>query len=248
MAPVSLLPHVQDAASASALESSRQLLLVIAESWAGREAQLQCFERENLDGDWQRVGPPIAVSLGRSGLAWGRGLHPQVGGVGSEKCEGDGCAPAGIFAITALFGYAAPDSPFARAARLPYLCATRDLKAIDDPASAHYNRIVDQSAVAQPDWASCEDMRRHDPRYAVGAVVAHNSGPPVPGAGSCIFLHVWAGEGVPTAGCTAMALADMTAIAGWLDGAAAPLLVQLPRVEYKFRRADWALPVWAAPD
>ena len=204
--------------------SSRQLLLVIAPNWDSRVAQLQRFERPCCDSDWQCVGAVITVSLGKSGLAWGRGLHPQVGGVGPEKREGDGCTPAGIFAITALFGYAAPDSPFARAAKLPYLCATSDLKAIDDPASAHYNRIVDQSRVAQPDWASCEDMLRSDQRYAVGAVVAHNCAPAVPGAGSCIFLHVWAAPGVPTAGCTAMSLADMTEtrrLAGWRGGAAA---------------------------
>ena len=132
-------------------------------------------------------------------------MHPQVGGAGPEKLEGDGCAPAGIFAITVLFGYADPDTAFARAAKLPYLCAAGDLKCVDDPDSAYYNRIVDQSAI-RPDWASCEDMLRDDERYAVGAVVAHNAGPVVPGAGSCIFLHVRAGEGVPTAGCTAMAL------------------------------------------
>ncbi len=150
-----------------------------------------------------------------------------------------------IFAISAVFGYAGPDSALARRARLPYLAATADLKAIDDPASVHYNRIVDQSAVT-PDWASCEDMRRTDQRYEVGAVVGHNAEPPLPGAGSCIFLHVWAAPGVPTAGCTAMALADMSEIAGWLDGAAAPLLVQLPQAEYVRRAADWGLPAWSA--
>jgi len=231
--------------TASALAWSRQLLLVVAPSRESRAAQLQRFARASLQGEWRPVGPAVTVSLGRSGLAWGRGLHPQVGGAGPEKREGDGCAPAGIFAITALFGYAAPDSPFARAAKLPYRHATADLKAIDDPASAHYNRIVDQTEV-QPDWASAEDMRRGDQRYAVGAVVAHNSERPVPGAGSCIFLHVWESAGVPTAGCTAMALADMTEIAGWLDGAAAPLLVQLAQAEYERWRADWGLPPFAA--
>lgn len=228
--------------SASALALSRQLLLVIASRWDGCAAQLQRFERVTLDGDWRPVGAVIAVSLGKSGLAWGRGLHPQVGGMVPEKREGDGCAPAGIFALTALFGYAAPDSPFAGRAKLPYRHATADLKAIDDPASKHYNQIVDQSAVAQPDWVSCEEMRRSDQRYAVGAVVAHNSEPPVPGAGSCIFLHVWASEGAPTAGCTAMSLADMTELAGWLDAAAAPLLVQLPLVAYDSLREAWGLP------
>lgn len=219
---------------------SRQLLLVVAPNWASRSAQLQRFERPALDADWQPVGPQIAASLGRAGLAWGRGLHPQVSG--TVKCEGDGRAPAGIFAVTALFGYGAADSPLACATKLPYLPATPDLKAIDDPASAHYNRIVDQAAVAQPDWVSCEDMLRCDQRYAIGAVVAHNAEPPVPGAGSCIFLHVWENEGLPTAGCTAMALADMTEIARWLDAAAAPLLVQLPQAEYVAWREAWALP------
>ena len=76
--------------------------------------------------------------------------------------------------------------------------------------------------------------------------MAHNSEPPVPGAGSCIFLHVWESEGAPTAGCTAMSLADMSEIGGWLAGAAAPMLVQLPRLEYDDLRAAWALPVLMA--
>ncbi len=219
--------------------SSRQLLLVIAPGWDCSAAKLQRFARTTDADDWRPIGPAIAVSLGRAGLAWGRGLHPAVDG--REKCEGDGRAPAGIFAITTLFGDAAADSPFARTAKLPYLPATPDLKAIDDPASAHYNRIVDQTAVT-PDWVSCENMRRGDGRYAVGAVVAHNADPTVPGAGSCIFLHVWEDEGVPTAGCTALALADMSDIAGWLDAAATPVLVQLPQAEYAARRAAWGLP------
>lgn len=223
---------------------TQQLLVVLAPDWSSCAGQLQRFERPRVENAWQSAGPAIPVSLGRSGLAWGRGLHPPF--AGAEKQEGDGRAPAGIFAITALFGYASPDSPFASAAKLPYLCATRDLKCIDDPASAHYNRVVDQSTLAQIDWASCEDMLRSDRRYAVGAIVGHNSERPVPGAGSCIFLHVWENEGAPTAGCTAMSLADMTEIGGWLDGAAAPLLLQLPQAEYERWREAWALPAFSA--
>jgi hypothetical protein len=227
------------------VSASRQLLLVVAEDWASSAGQLRRFARESVDGKWLPVGKPVAVSLGRSGLAWGRGLHPPFGGAGPEKREGDARAPAGVFAISALFGTAGAESDLARAAKLPYLCATRDLKCIDDPASAHYNRIVDQTSIARPNWTSCEDMLRSDGRYAVGALVGHNCDPVAPGAGSCIFLHVWAAPGMPTAGCTAMALADMTEIAGWLDGAAAPVLVQLPRAEYERRRAGWGLPVFA---
>ena len=43
-----------------------------------------------------------------------------------------------------------------------------------------------------------------------------------------------------------MALADMTEVAGWLDGAAAPLLVQLPQVEYEGLREAWGLPAFVS--
>lgn len=223
----------------SPIAASRQLLLVIAPGWGSTAGHLQRFARESDGDDWQPVGCAMPVSLGRAGLAWGHGLHPDAGLGEPLKREGDGRAPAGVFAITALFGRT--DNLLAGAARLPYLPATADLKAIDDPGSAFYNRIVDQRAVT-PDWSSCEDMLRGDERYALGAVVAHNAAPAVPGAGSCIFLHVWESAGAPTAGCTAMALADMTVLAGWLDAAAAPVLVQLPQAEYEARRAAWGLP------
>ena len=231
-----------DQPSSNLLPASRQLLLVVARHWESRGGQLQRFARGGVDGAWLRVGNPVAVSLGRSGLAWGRGLYRPVDGVGPEKCEGDGRAPAGIFRITALFGDGSADSRLARAAKLPYLCATSDLKCVDDPTSVHYNRIVDQSRVGGIDWNSGEDMLRGDDRYALGAVVGCNCDPVLPAAGSCIFLHVWQAPGVPTAGCTALALADMKKIAGWLDGAKSPLLVQLPRGAFKRMRVTWGLP------
>ena len=226
--------------SRSLTAASRQLLVVVAAHWESRAGRLQRFARAGVDGGWQPVGDALAVSLGRAGLAWGRGLHPPAAGAGPRKREGDGRSPAGIFAITVLFGDA--DSSLARTAKLPYLVASAALKAIDDPASAHYNRIVDLSSVVQPDWTSCEDMLRADGRYAISAVVAHNADPPLPGAGSCIFLHVWECEGAPTAGCTAMPRAAMNELAGWLDSAATPLLVQLPRAEYARYRDAWGLP------
>lgn len=184
----------------------------------------------------------MAVGLGRAGLAWGIGLHPARPGPGPRKREGDGRSPAGLFAITELFGEAAPDSDFARAARLPYRRATASLKCVDDPASRHYNRFVDSGAEAGIDWRSHEEMRRDDERYALGAVIAHNADPPRPGAGSCIFLHSREREGLPTAGCTAAAAADLAAICGWLDGSRSPLLIQLPLPEYERLRRPWGLP------
>lgn len=230
------------------LRDARQLLLVVAGGWSSHDARLRRFERRGDAAPWQVIGQPVAVSLGRSGLAPASGQVAAGAADVPPKREGDGRSPAGIFPITALFGYAGRDSDPARPAGLPWLHATPDLKCVDDPASRYYNRIVDSTRVDRIDWASCEDMRRADGRYEVGAVVGYNCNPVVPGAGSCIFLHVWEAPGVPTAGCTAMALADMTEVAGWLDGAAAPVLVQLPRAEYERRREAWGLPAFAVCD
>ena len=225
----------------SPLSSSCQLLLVTAANWSSTTATLQRYAREAVNVPWRAQGNAIQVSLGRAGLAWGIGLHPAPGSGQPAKREGDGCAPAGIFAITALFGEAKAGSQLTQSARLPYCCATGDLKCIDDPASRYYNRVIDQREVEVIDWHSHEEMRRDDERYVIGAVIAHNSDCR-PEAGSCIFLHVWQAAGVPTAGCTAAALADMTAICAWLDAAAYPLLVQLPQAEYDRYRRPWALP------
>ena len=113
------------------------------------------------------------------------------------------------------------------------------MEGIDDPKSRHYNRIVDGSAVEAKDWNSSERMRIEPYRW--GAVVGHNW-KQVPGAGSCIFLHVWEGPGVATSGCTAMAEEDMLRLTLWLDRTKKPLLVQLPAEEYRRLRAAWKLP------
>ena len=57
--------------------ASTQLLLCIAADWDSPAGELQCFTR-SADGNWQPDSQPLPVMLGRSGLAWGRGLHPLM--------------------------------------------------------------------------------------------------------------------------------------------------------------------------
>ena len=78
-------------------------------------------------------------------------------------------------------------------------------------------------------------------QYAFGVHVAYNA-PPRPARGSCIFLHVWAGPGSVTAGCTAMTEQALRALMGWIDPARRPMLVQLPAVALDRVRERWALP------
>ena len=84
---------------------------------------------------------------------------------------------------------------------MPYDQST-DLQCVDDAASDHYTQIVDRKQVAS-DWQSAEEMRRDDGLYEWVLDVAHNPDAK-PGAGSCIFLHVWSGPESTTVGCTAM--------------------------------------------
>jgi L,D-peptidoglycan transpeptidase YkuD (ErfK/YbiS/YcfS/YnhG family) len=225
----------------AALRDCRQLLRVLAAGWEARAGVLQRFVRPAPEVAWQPAGASIPVSLGRKGLAWGEGLHPSFPSLaGPQKREGDGRAPAGLFAVTGLFGAGAASATLGQAPALPYLVCHRDLYAVDDPASRHYNRIVDAREVAC-DWQSAEAMLRDDDRYAVAAVIAHNPAG-LAGAGSCIFLHVHAGPGLPTAGCTAADRPSVRELCAWLDAAAGPLLLQLPADVYDRWQVAWALP------
>jgi L,D-peptidoglycan transpeptidase YkuD (ErfK/YbiS/YcfS/YnhG family) len=126
------------------------------------------------------------------------------------------------------------------------------VECVDDPASLHYNRIVDRASVA-PDWKSSEHMRNAGEAYVWGVVVDHNAtvpggtSQPVPGSGSCVFLHIWEGTGRGTTGCTAMAEANLETLLTWLDPARRPLLVQLPEPVYARLEHAWRLPRYSLP-
>jgi len=220
---------------------SRQLVLSTAPGWDATRATLQAYERPSADAAWTAVGAPIQASLGRSGLAWGRGRHPP-GLAGPQKQEGDGRSPAGVFDLRVLTGY---DAEPPRGVRLPYRQATPTLRCVDDARSRFYNQLVDESRVAK-DWSSAEDMRRADELYRFVVWVGHNDEPVVPGGGSCIFLHLRKGADSVTAGCTAFEPEPMQRLLRWLDSQARPVLVQLPESEAAARAAAWGLPKRAA--
>ncbi len=130
----------------------------------------------------------------------------------------------------------------ARDVKLPYVALTANVVGVDDARSRYYNRIVRVDQTPDRDWDSAETMRRPDGLYEWGVFVNHNTSPAAPGAGSCIFLHIWRGPDRPTAGCTAMSPDRMVGLVTWLDPKARPVLVQLPREEYGRLAAAWGLP------
>ena len=197
----------------SLVTQAHQHLVVVTEEPGDIGGRLFRMERVGGEGAWRQVGIPIPVVVG-----WG--------GVGSKQ-EGDGRSPQGIFELGRVFGYALepPAGPFLPSgSALPYEPMAPGSICVDDPNSEYYNRVFDpdtlpESARGARDWKSAEAMRRDlahgDDLYRWGVVVRYND-EGVPGAGSCIFLHVWRGPQNPTAGCTAMAEEDLLSVLGWL--------------------------------
>lgn len=133
------------------------------------------------------------------------------GGVRADKREGDGATPAGCFALRRVLyradRVARPDTvlPAGEIGRADGWC--------DDPEDADYNRPV-----TLPHAARAETMWRDDRLYDIVVVLGHNDDPPVPGAGSAIFLHVAHPEYRPTEGCVALALSDLRDLLSACDG------------------------------
>ena len=201
--------------------SCRQVLYVTAADQQATAAELRMLERTQTN-DWHAAGAAIPARIGRNGMAWGHGEFALLAPAGWRiKKEGDGCAPAGVFRITQAFG----DGPQPDWIKLPYIHCTTHHWGIDDVRSRHYNQIVDDRTVAC-DWTGPETMLPSVGCYKLGAVIAHNPRN-TPDLGSCIFMHLWQGETVPTAGCTAMSETNLRQVLAWLDPQANPCLVQL---------------------
>jgi zinc D-Ala-D-Ala dipeptidase len=227
------------------IRNSRQLIVVITRGWNDAKATVQLFARlEEEPAAWRAYGKPFPAMIGAHGFGWGIGLHGTGEPEAPCKVEGDRRAPAGVFKLYSAFGLASPDR--VRFLRFPYRQVTSTTEAVDDPRSKYYNRIVNREIVSRPDWSTSESMQRVGGRYRFGVMVEHNWGQR-PGYGSCIFLHLWAGAGQGTSGCTAMGSSDLNRLLHWLDARQDPLVVQLPLAKYERLRVPWDLPALKAP-
>lgn len=218
-------------------KNSRQLILGLAPSWDSSEVTLQRFERRGER--WVSVGPEMPGRLGRAGLAWGIGLHaaPDAG----LKIEGDARAPAGAFALGGAYGY---ERDVPRRRNLPYHQVTEVDLWVEDPDSPHYNRHLRLDRPPQTQWERDQQMRQNDQAHKLKLFIHHNSGDQTrPGLGSSIFFHIWREDGArPSHGCTVMAENHLRDLIRWVDPAANPVYVLLPREAYQRARVSWNLP------
>ncbi|MDR3087410.1 MAG: L,D-transpeptidase family protein [Azoarcus sp.] len=132
------------------------------------------------------------------------------GGFTTDKREGDGATPTGIFNFGRAFGIA--DDP---GATKPYTKVSKNDVWVDDPASKYYNQWA-RADFPDADWKSAERLADYTNAYEYAISIDYNVNPIVPGKGSAIFLHV-AGTG-PTAGCVAVPKAAMVYFLGFIEG------------------------------
>ena len=224
------------AATHRAAAPAAELLTAITDDWTSTHATLRLWRREG--NTWRALGDPWPAVIGATGAAWGVGLHGKgapAGRSGPVKHEGDRKSPAGMFELTASYGYASapPDGT-----HLHYTQTDASWMCVDDAASRHYGEIL-RAAPGEVDWRSAEHMHRPDALYTWVIDIAHNPAH-ARGAGSCIFLHEWAGPGTTTVGCTAMAEPALAHLLATLDPHARYVL--LPRAEYRALARAWDLP------
>jgi L,D-peptidoglycan transpeptidase YkuD (ErfK/YbiS/YcfS/YnhG family) len=136
------------------------------------------------------AGPlAIAVVLGR-------------GGVRANKIEGDGATPRGRFRPLCLWWradrYLLPRSMLAVRRIAP------DLAWCEDSMDRRYN-LPFRRAEAEPG----DRLWRDDRLYDFVVEIDHNRRPRVRRRGSAVFIHVARPDRAPTAGCVALAAADL---------------------------------------
>jgi L,D-peptidoglycan transpeptidase YkuD (ErfK/YbiS/YcfS/YnhG family) len=138
-------------------------------------------------------GETIPVQIGRAG---------PVAAV--AKIEGDGKTPLGDYGLGPV--YYRPDRLPGTAPR-HWLPLTPDMGWCDDATAPDYNRLVHLPCAVRH-----EILWRAGPEYNLLAVIQYNTNPVLPHRGSAIFLHCSHDDLRLTAGCVAMAQADLTRI------------------------------------
>ncbi|ADN08457.1 ErfK/YbiS/YcfS/YnhG family protein [Sulfurimonas autotrophica DSM 16294] len=200
------------------LFSSQQIVLVVADDMNSSQAKLECYEAS------QKAFETMHVNLGKNGLGWGVESEQFTKNPDDAlKYEGDKKAPAGIFRLSNIFGYAQKSNY-----NVPYLYTAKNLICIDDTHSNFYNQII----MAHGDEKSFEYMKRDDAQYKLGIVVDYNK-KALKDRGSCIFMHIERAPNSTTVGCTSMSEKNIQKIANWLDKRKNPILIQIPKKSAK---------------
>ncbi len=221
------------------LHTSRKLILVVASDWNASRGELTLFGRDTPQAPWKRLGNPSPCTLGRNGLAWGRGLT-ETNLAGPRKKEGDGRTPAGLFSLPLAFGYDSQTVAGQAGIRMPYLELSSSMVCVTDADSTAFNTIADSRSPRQTVWTRQERMVRDNDANRLGLFIGHNLQSPQPGAGSCVLLDIQPNQSTGgSVGCPESLLREILA---WIDPASHPVIAILPRSALASVQSAWGLP------
>lgn len=130
-------------------------------------------------------------------------------GITSNKREGDGKTPTGIYSFGQAFGVAGNPGT-----SRGWLQVNNNHYWVDDVNSPYYNKLVDASQTGIQ-WSSAEHLIGYPTAYKYAIAVNYNTAC-TPGAGSAIFLHC--STGGSTAGCISVSQSNMIRILQSLQG------------------------------
>ena len=123
------------------------------------------------------------------------------GGFASDKKEGDGATPIGLFSLREC--WYRDDRLKMPTTKLPLRIISENDGWCDDPESAEYNLPI-----KLPYPASHEKLWRESHVYDLVIPIGYNDSPIVAGKGSAIFMHLAHDDYRPTEGCVALCKKD----------------------------------------
>jgi L,D-peptidoglycan transpeptidase YkuD (ErfK/YbiS/YcfS/YnhG family) len=184
--------------------TARQLITVEATSMRTTYAELRTWRK--VKGCWVSAAGPYTARLGKNGLS-------------SNRREGDGTTPTGVYRIGPTM-YGNEPNPGVRFRYRRVRCGDWwD----EDPRSPTYNSFQHVACGTTPPFAGNSEGMWQQPRpYPFLAVVEYNMRPAVPGKGSGIFLH--AQTGGPTIGCISIRKAELRTVLRWLRPGDRPVI------------------------
>jgi L,D-peptidoglycan transpeptidase YkuD (ErfK/YbiS/YcfS/YnhG family) len=184
-----------------------QLVTVVAPSTASTTATVTLWQRTGRC--WSQAAGPWSSWVGYHGMS-------------TDKVEGDGTTPIGVFALSSQFYGNAPD-PGVHGSYHQLVCGDWwD----EDPESPQYNTFQHVACGTTPSFAvppagrGSEALWTETTAYQSFAFVEYNSDPVIAGKGSAIFIHD--NVGGATDGCVALYPTDLVALLRWLEPGQSP--------------------------
>jgi L,D-peptidoglycan transpeptidase YkuD (ErfK/YbiS/YcfS/YnhG family) len=190
------------------LHRATRLIIVTVPTMDATGAKMRTFARKSPSASWTPQGTAETAVVGAQGIAWGHPYASYAKRGEPIKKEGDQRSPAGLYRLGATFGFAKDDQKGHLQLRPgAQFC-------VHDPKSPLYGRIVSKDKAGAKTGG--EDMGTFA-LYKRGIVVDYAPRRQAK-AGSCIFVHIWGGEGVGTAGCVALPVERVAHLQEWTKG------------------------------